>query len=280
MKDVERGATGLAGQLVEAAELAPDDLGSTLTEVRQRARRRMRNRRAAVAGAAVAVAAVVGTTVVTAPWAGGAAPDGAAGFPAAGPAAVPGRAVTGTTPGPGTAAPGSDPAATEAPPAEDPWGAVIRTPDDYEGGKLALWFSRPAAGSDGMQLSLGSRDTGGVLRSFGHALPLEGEPGPTAGFGPGYAANSRTPRAYALFGWVVGDDVARVTLTVDGEPKVADVAPWSEDPRVHAWWVLGPRLAEWPATSEGLRGVAEDVIAYDSAGGVVARSANGNISRG
>lgn len=72
------------------------------------------------------------------------------------------------------------------------------------------------------------------------------------GFHQGYDANGRQPRAYALFGYVVGKGVSRVTVVVDGQTRTATVATWSE--LVHARWLLGPTLERWPGKDEPLRG--------------------------
>lgn len=262
MSDMDRHAAGLTRQLQDAAELAPTDLGSTLVQLQHRGRRRVRARRAAATGAAAAVAVAVGSATVTTPWQEGGAADDRAAVSAAGPPVASG-------------------AVTSQPPAdwsEEPWGAQIKTETDYEGGRLTLWFSR-GPGPGPKQLSLGSRDASGRLASYGRALDVSGDDR-GSGFGPGYAANGRQPRAYALFGWVTGDDVSEVTLLVAGKRHRAQTATWSEDPRVHAWWLIGPRLDEWPGKSVSPLDGVKDVVAYDSTGAVVARSATGNITRG
>jgi hypothetical protein len=278
MHDLDSTTTALSRRLRDAAELAPDQPAFALEDVHRLGRRRIRNRRAISAGAGVAV---VITVAISSSMVAGTAPGthdrtiGAGG---------PGSSVT--APASGGASPTkprpTGALTTEAPPADSelPVGEVIKTLTAYEDGDLALWFNYATEPERRLQLHLGSRDSAGQLRSYGSALKFEGED-LTAGFGAGYAANSQQPRAYALFGYIVGGDVARVTLKVAGQQRTAKVATWSENPKVHAWWLLGPELDRWPARTDPPRDDVEDLTAYDSDGRIVDRNPNGEgISRG
>jgi hypothetical protein len=101
------------------------------------------------------------------------------------------------------------------------------------------------------------------------------------GFKAAYDAvnGNSEPRAYALVGIVTGD-VSRVTLTVDGKPRTARIATWSEDPRVHAWWVLGDKLDRWPGKSEPIKGEISNLTAYGPDGKIIARGDDGDIAHG
>ena len=279
MRHPDPGTHRLAGLLTEAAELAPADLGSDMQEVRRRGRRRVRLRRAgtAVAGAAVAVAVAAGAAnaVGALPGTDGSSTVAAPGAaPSAGPSESPKATELPTSPEPDRA--------TSAPANEGdldaPVGRLIKTDTSYEGGKLTLWFSRAAKQDNQLQLSLGTRDAKGRLRTFGNAFDMDG--GDLApGFRQGYDANGEQPRAYALFGYVVGKDVSRVTVAVDGKTRTAKVAQWSENPEVHAWWLLGPTLERWPSKSDAMTGEVTALTAYRADGTVVARGA-GDIAHG
>ncbi|HEX8629361.1 MAG TPA: hypothetical protein VF755_14440 [Catenuloplanes sp.] len=271
----------IAGLLNAAAELAPADLGSDLGEIRRRGRRRNRTRRAATACAGVVTAAtiVAGTAAATGTFSGTGGPAGptqhqvgAPAVPGAGlPTADPSRAV------PPANAPAEPPAGMFS---GTPIGELIKTDTAHSGGKLTLWFSESAAGDGRLHLSLGARDAKGELRSFGSAVAASRRTaGP--GFKAAYGAvnGDSEPRDYALVGIVVGD-VARVTLTVDGKPRTAHVATWSEDPRVHAWWVLGDKLDRWPDKSQQLKGEVSNLTAYGPDGKVVARGDDGGVTHG
>jgi hypothetical protein len=277
MRHPDPGAHRLAGLLTEAAELAPAELGSDMQEVRRRGRRRVRLRRAgtAVAGAAVAVAVAAGaaSAVGALPGTSGSSTVAA---PGAAPSAGPSESLPRTEPPkPGGAT--SEPATSE-PATSAPVGRLIKTETSYEGGKLTLWFSRATQQDNQLQLSLGTRDAKGGLQSFGSAFDMDG--GDLApGFRQGYNANGTQPRAYALFGYVVGKDVSRVTVVVDGKTRTAKVAPWSENAEVHAWWLLGPTLERWPSKSDALTGEVTALTAYRADGTVVARGA-GDIAHG
>lgn len=264
-----------AGPLNVAVVLAPDGsspgLGAT-------PRRRSRLVATACAGVVTAAAIIAGTAAATGALpATGAAPRASASADAAqlqvGAAAQPAAA--------------SQPAGSvPTPPAEDPEariytervGALIRTGTAHSGGKLTLWFSESNHGK--LHLSLGARDAKGALRSFGDAVAASRRPG-GKGFKAAYNAvnGDSEPREYALVGIVVGD-VSRVTLTVDGKPRTARVAPWSEDPRVHAWWVLGAKLDRWPGKSQPIKGQVTGLTAYGPDGTVVARGDDGEIVGG
>jgi hypothetical protein len=267
--------------LTEAAELAPAELGSDMQDVRRRGRRRLRLRRAGTAVAGAAVVLAVGAGVA------GAMPvsirdNGSSNVaaPAAAPSAEPPGSLSAEPPKPGggTSEPATSEPATSAPAASGPVGRLIKTDTSYEGGKLTLWFSRATQQDNQLQLSLGSRDAKGKLRSFGNAFDMDG--GDLApGFRQGYNANGEQPRAYAVFGYVVGKDVSRVTVVVDGKTRTAKVAEWSENPEVHAWWLLGSTLKRWPDKSEAMTGEVTALTAYRADGTVVARGA-GDIAHG
>lgn len=268
----------LAGLLNAAAELAPADLGSDLGEIRRRGRRRNRTRRAATACAGVVTAAaiVAGTAAATSTFSGTGGPTPhQVGAPAVPDAGLPATEASRTEP------PTNPP--VEPPPGTftgKPIGELIKTDTAHSGGKLTLWFSESAAGNGRLHLSLGARDATGELRTFGSAVASSRRP-TGVGFKAAYDAvnGDSEPRDYALVGIVVGD-VSRVTLTVDGKPRTAHVATWSEDPQVHAWWVLGDKLDRWPGKSQPLRGEVSNLTAYGPDGKVVARGGDGDVAHG
>ena len=221
MHDLDSTTTALSRRLRDAAELAPDQPAFALEDVHRLGRRRIRNRRAISAGAGVAV---VVTVAISTSMVAGTAPGSHDRTVGAG---GPGSSVT--APAPAVSSPTkprpTGPLTTEAPAADSevPAGEVIKTLTAYEDGDLALWFNYATEPERRLQLHLGSRDSAGRLRSYGSALKFEGED-LAPGFGAGYAANSQQPRAYALFGYIVGGDVARLPIKIAGPQLAAGVA--------------------------------------------------------
>jgi len=246
----------LAERLSDAALLAPADLGVDLEVVRRRGRNRRRTRVGLTAAAAVVAVGGAATAVVL---------------------ALPGAPVT-VTPG---APPTSRPSASASAPIEptetaEPIGAVIDTDTPLNGGTLALWFERSPVYNGRLMAVLGARTPAGLV-PMGQALDFEGPGDLAPGFHLGYdAQNGTEPRAYTLFGYVVGDNITHVRLTVNGTEQDANVATWSESPKVHVWWLIGEKQPNWPARPA----TVTNLHALDDFRTVLYRAPDGSISHG
>jgi ribosomal protein S18 acetylase RimI-like enzyme len=171
--------------------------------------------------------------------------------------------------------------------AADLVGDVTVTPIRYRGGHLSLWIGRDANG--GLVLSGGALNGGSRTREFTVEAPINSQP-----YSP-FQCSARDPLAagfycgsdvgelgadhhsWLIVGYVVGD-VSTVSLTIDGHVHTAAAEAWSENPRVHIYWSVGPVLQHYRSKAQGSAMVTE-MIARDAVGRIVARN-NGAIEHG
>jgi hypothetical protein len=244
--DVE---TVLPERLTEAAELAPDQLGASLADIR----RRGTGRRRARTGLTVAAALVgVGGLTVTAL------------------AVVPGKG----------SAPeqfGAPPVAVASPSYEPdtPIGPTWKTGISYGDGELTVWVEKPAVYNGKIMVAIAIRHPDGSLQRCGEAIDLAGDD-LAPGIHEGYNVLDGTPdRAFTLVGYVVGTEVAALTMTIDGTRHTAKLVTWPADPRVKIWWLAGPDGATPDTNVE-----PTNVVGTDKAGAKVLSAAKYPIAVG
>jgi hypothetical protein len=252
----------LGERLTDAATAAPDQLGIPVEELRRRGARRRRTRVAATSAATVLAVAVAGGGAVALSGGFGGAGAATVGAPPSVAAAPSGSAVPSGDPNPDLLA--VDPATT------------IDTGEAVAGGTLTLWF----APHDGRFLQVvGVRAAGGRLAVHGVTNDPEitgGAPG-AAGFHAGWQFGEGQDRF--VTGYLVTDplagDVAKVSLTVDGQPMTARTATWSGNPAVRVWWLRVPD----PAGTQQYAQI-RDLTGFDAGGKVLAVIPDGGVGVG
>ena len=235
--------TVLPERLAMAAELAPDQLGVPIADIRRRGSGRRRVRTGLTVAAALA---------------------GAGGLTAAALVVLPGGASGPQQFGAPPVATGAPGATVPEPCAGRPSGPMLRTGSAYEDGTLVVWVEKPTVYHGKIMVAIAIEHADGSIQRCGEAIDLTGDD-LAPGIHEGYNVLTGDPdRAFTLVGYVVGQDVTKLAMTIAGTRYQAQLVAWQTDPRVKIWWLAGPRAVRPNPSVQ-----PTDVLGTDDAGNTV-----------